>query len=212
MGDRGLGIEERRVTIKAPFAMSIYEVTFAEWEACVDDGGCGYRPHDEHFGRGRRPVLNVSWNDIQSYLKWLSQKTSQHYRLPSELEWEYAARAGSTAAYSWGREIGNNRANCNGCGSQWDNKRTAPVGSFSANAWGLHDMHGNVWEWTQDCWQERCEERILRSGAWSDEPWMLRAAFRYRYAPEVQADFIGFRLARTLTNKEISEAADTKQK
>ncbi len=133
-----------RVTISAPFAVGKYEVTFAEWDGCVADGGCdGYRPDDMGWGRGNRPVTNVSWNDVQTYVLWLSEKTRKTYRLLSEAEWEYVARAGSETRYSWGNEFGRNRANCSTCEKRWE---TAPVGSFAGNAFGLHDVHGNVWE------------------------------------------------------------------
>src|SRR5947207_15970422 len=101
-------------------------------------GSCKHEPEDQGGGRGRQPVINVSWDDAtKEYLPWLSRKTGKTYRLLTEAEWEYAARAGSQAKYSWGDEIGKNRANCNDCSSQWDNKGTAPVGSFTANAFGL---------------------------------------------------------------------------
>ena len=182
----------------ASFALSKHEVTFAQWDACVSGGGCGgYRPDDEGRGRADRPVVNVSWKDAQAYVSWLSRQTGEDYRLPTEAEWEYAARAGTTTKYSWGDEIGQNRANCRGCGSRWDNSETAPVGSFPANAWGLHDMHGNVWEWVQDCWNGSyagapvdgsawlsgdCSERVLRGGSWINYPGYLRAAYRYGYS------------------------------
>jgi len=119
---------------------------------CVSDGGCGgYQPSDNGWGRGNRPVINVSWDDAQNYIQWLSHKTGKAYRLPSEQEWEIAARAGTTSDYYWGNDIGRNHANCDGCGSEWDNKKTAPVGSFKPNAFGLYDMMGNVWEWTGTC-------------------------------------------------------------
>ena len=130
------------VTIES-FALSKYEVTFEEYARFT--AATGRRPaSDSGWGRGRRPVIDVSWEDAVAYTEWLSAHTGERYRLPSEAEWEYAARAGSGTVYSWGNEIGRGRANCNSCGSQWDNKKTAPVGSFSPNAWGLHDMHGNV--------------------------------------------------------------------
>ena len=162
MGSRNSGryyghdeIPLHRVNIGYPLAVGVYEVTFAEWDACVADGGCeGYVPHDESWGRYNRPVVNVSWEDAQSYVRWLSQRTGESYRLLSESEWEYMARAGTTTQYSWGNDIEHNRANCEGCGSQWDDEQTAPVGSFSANAWGVHDMYGNVWEWVEDCWND----------------------------------------------------------
>ena len=196
-GGEGIGDERprrHRVRIDYRLAVGVYEVTFAEWDACVSAGGCGgYRPDDEGWGRGNRPVINVSWKDAQSYVRWLSNKTGKSYRLLSESEWEYVARAGTTTRYNWGNEIGHNRANCDGCGSRWGDEKTAPVGSFRANAWGLHDVHGNVWEWVADCWNgsytgapadgsawERgdCSRRVLRGGSWVIDPWILRAAYR----------------------------------
>ena len=147
-----------KVTVGS-FYMSKYETTFGQWDACVADGGCKHKPVNEGWGRGSRPVINVSWNDAVQYAKWLSKKTGQTWRLPTEAEWEYAARAGSKTRYSWENDIGKNRANCDGCGSQWDNKKTAPVGSFNANAFGLHDMHGNVSEWTVDCYNDSYKGR-----------------------------------------------------
>ena len=176
------------------------------------DGGCGgYRPDDEGWGRGNRPVIHVSWEDAQLFLAWLNGKTSGGYRLPSEAEWEYAVRAGSKTKYSWGDAIGSNRANCAGCGSRWDNKKTAPVGSFPANAWGLHDMHGNVMEWVEDCWNDsyegaptdgsvwmdgECSRRVIRGGSWNSLPRFLRSALRYRYTRADRSNFWGFRLAQ----------------
>ena len=194
MGGQG---QQHEVAIGSPFAVGRYEVTFAEWDACVAEGGCGgVRPGDSGWGRGDRPVSSVSWDDAKRYAQWLSGKTGKAYRLLSESEWEYAARAGAETAYSWGDEIGVNRANCNGCGSQWDNRSTAPAGSFGANAWGLHDMHGNVNEWVEDCWNEQlrgapadgsawltsnCRRRVLRGGWWGAHPSDLRAASRFYY-------------------------------
>ena len=200
----------------AAFEMSKTEVTFAQWDACVADEGCGgYKPDDEKWGRDNRPVINVSWDDAQSYVKWLSKKTSLNYRLPTEAEWEYAARAGTKTSYFWGNAIGNNKANCDGCGSQWDNKQTAPVNSFPANSWGLVDMHGNAWEWVQDCyysnyqsapldsvawekwWSLNCD-RVLRGGSWNFKSRYLRSAYRFRGGPTVRGSLIGFRISRTL--------------
>ena len=145
----------------------------------------------------RDPVIRVSWEDAQSYVRWLSNKTGKSYRLLSESKWEYVARAGSVTAYSWGNDIGHNRANCDGCGSRWDDEKTAPVGAFSANAWGLYDVHGNVWEWLADCWNDsytgapadgsawergNCSRRVLRGGSWGYYPRGLRAADRSRYS------------------------------
>ena len=203
------------VTIARPFAVGVYEVTFAEWDACVSDGGCGgYRPDDAGWGRGKRPVINVSWDDAQAYVRWLSGETGEAYRLLSESEWEHVARAGTTTRYWWGDEIGRNRANCDGCGSRWDNRQTAPVGSFPANPFGLYDVHGNVWEWVEDCWNGsyrgvpadgsawesgECGRRVLRGGSWLNYPRYLRSALRYRNSADFRFYIIGFRVARTLT-------------
>ena len=203
-----------RVTIGEPLAVGKYEVTFAEWDACVADGGCyGYRPDDMRWGRRNRPVINVDWNQAQMYATWLNEKTRKAYRLLSEAEWEYVARAGSETAYSWENEIGRNRANCQGCGSRWDGKQTAPVGMFAGNAFGLHDVHGNVVEWVEDCWNETyagapadgsaweqgdCNRRGLRGGSWYFIPRNLRSAFRDRVITGHRDYFIGFRVARNL--------------
>ena len=216
--ERGRGDDEgpvHAVAIGAPFALGVYEVTFAEWDACKRGCPRGKQaPSDRGWGRGRRPVINVSWDDAKRYAQWLSRKTRKAYRLPSEAEWEYAARAGTATAYSWGDQIGVNRANCRGCGSQWDGSKTAPVGSFRANAWGLHDMHGNVWEWTEDCWngsyrgapsdgsawlRGNCDQRVLRGGSWSGGPSDLGAADRYGITTGGRSGSFGFRVARTLT-------------
>ena len=208
---------KHQVTIGTPFAVGKYEVTLEQWDACARDRGCQRGKDiakDRGWGRGQRPVIHVSWDDAQRYVRWLSGETKKPYRLLSESEWEYAARAGTETAYSWGNQIGSGRANCNGCGSQWDNRRTAPVGSFAANAWGLHDMHGNVWEWVQDCWNDsyagsprdgsawlsgNCSERILRGGSWGSGPSYLRAAIRFWNSSGVRFSSYGFRVARTLT-------------
>ena len=205
----------REVRIARPFALSRHEMTFADWDACAAAGGCGgHRPDDHGWGRGDRPVVNVSWDDAQAYVSWLSGETGREYRLPSESEWEYAARAGTATKYFWGNGIGRNRANCDGCGSRWDNDRTAPVGSFAPNAWGLHDLHGNVWEWVEDCWNGsysgapsngeawtsgNCFKRVLRGGSWLNYPRILRSAVRYGDTTSIRSDYVGFRVARTLT-------------
>ena len=179
-------------------AMGVFEVTFAEWDACAADGACLHRPDDMGWGRGDQPVVDVSWRDAQAYLAWLSQRTGESYRLPSGAEWEAAARAGATTAYGWGEDIGTGLANCDGCGSAWDQLRTAPAGSFPPNAYGLHDMHGNVWEWTGDCWQGDCGRRVLRGGSWFVAPEFLAAGERdWSDADDREAD-VGFRVARQL--------------
>ncbi|MEZ6030154.1 MAG: SUMF1/EgtB/PvdO family nonheme iron enzyme [Hyphomonadaceae bacterium] len=164
MGDiAGKGYAQEKppheVMIARPFAIGVYEVTFAEWDACVADGGCdGYRPSDAGWGRDKRPVINVSWYDAKAYTDWLSAKTGKPYRLPSEAEWEFAARAGTSTLFWWGNEVGQGHANCPGCGSQWDGTQTAPVGSFSPNAFGLYDTAGNALEWVEDCGSDNYNE------------------------------------------------------
>jgi formylglycine-generating enzyme required for sulfatase activity len=202
-----------QVTFAKPFAVGKVAVTFVEWEVCVSGGACGdYRLDDRGWGRANRPVIDVSWEDAKSYAAWLSNKTGKPYRLLSEAEWEYAARAGTVTRYFWGDEIGSNRANCKGCGSQWGNQ-TAPVGSFAPNAFGLYDMHGNVWQWIEDCRNDSydgaprdgsawkigdCARRVLRGGSWFSGPRNLRAANRSGRDTRDRNDAIGFRLARTL--------------
>ncbi len=212
------------VTIPAPFAVGKFEVTFAEWDACAEAGGCTYKP-EASWGRGRQPVIDVSWDDItKEYLPWLSKKTGKTYRLLSESEWEYAARAEAQTRYSWGDQASHEQANygqddcCDGLAEgrdKWVN--TAPVGQFPANNWGLHDLHGNVWEWTADCWNASyeakgtalrssggawttgdCSRRVLRGGSWYINPFRLRSAFRLWLLSVFRFDYLGFRLARTL--------------
>ncbi len=165
---------QHTVTIVRPFAIGRFEVTFDEWDACAADGGCnGYKPADEGWGRARRPVINVSWDDAEAYIAWLSKKTGKSYRLPSGAEYEYATRAGTQTAYPWGKAIGTNNANCHACGSKWDAKQTAPVGSFAPNGFGLYDMVGNVREWTEDCYHD---SYLGAASGHSPEPIFVRAA------------------------------------
>ena len=211
-----------RVRIAKPFAVGVYEVTFAEWHACVSDGGCkGHRPDDKGWGRGRRPVINVSWNDAQLYVSWLSRKTGEPYRLLSESEWEYAARAGTRGPFHFGTKILVSQANYDGRYTYGSGRkggyrrRTVPVGSFPSNEFGLHDVHGNVREWVEDCWHGDyqgapadgsawtsggdCGRRALRGGSWISAPGFLRSAFRFRSASGIRDHLNGFRVARTLT-------------
>lgn len=198
------------VTFAKPFWMSKTEITFDQYDAYANHTGKSL-PGDKGWGRGSRPVINVSWSEAQGYVKSLSTNNNQglQCRLPSEAEWEYAARAGSTTEYSWGDSIGTNKANCRKCGSKWDGKETAPVGSFSKNAWGLHDMHGNIWEWVQDSWHDNYEgapnngevwendgdvSRVLRGGSWDLTPLLLRSANRFFNFPDNRNDLIGFRV------------------
>jgi formylglycine-generating enzyme required for sulfatase activity len=224
-GDAGASDDERpqrTVSLPKDFAVGRFEVTFAEWDACVRGGGCnGYRPDDRGWGRERQPVINVSWLDAQAYVQWLNSlptKGRGKYRLMSEAEWEYAARAGTSTAYPWGEAASHDFANygaeecCSGLAfgrDMWE--FTAPIESFPANAFGLHDMQGNVWEWTEDCWngsyadaptdgsawrQGDCNYRVLRGGSWSSYSLYLRSAFRYRFDTSVRVNFFGFRVAR----------------
>ena len=200
------------ITIAQPLAISIYTVTFQEWDACTSVGGCP-QLSDNGFGRGRRPVINETWDDAKLYVEWLSRMTGKPYRLLSEAEWEYAARAGTISTYSWGSEIGVGNANCANCGSAWDNKQTAPVGSFKANPFGLYDMHGNVWQRVEDCHVDslkgipadgsfrtsgNCDRRVIRGGGWGEKAIELRVTMRSWSSRGSRVSDTGFRVARTL--------------
>ena len=222
----------------AAFEMSRFEITVGQFRQFVQDNN--YRTVTEQNGKGcvawindkwqqepdsnwqnpgfvqsdDQPVVCISWQDAQAYVKWLSAQTSKKYRLPTEAEWEYAARAGAPTRYWWGDDIGENNANCDGCGSQWDNQKTAPIGSFKANTFGLHDTAGNVWEWVQDCWHENytnatvdgsawleadggdCSRRVVRGGSWLISPQYLRSAYRIRINTVFAYNYLGFRIAR----------------
>lgn len=213
---------QRRVSIRQ-FAVGKFEVTFDQWAACVNGGGCtsNASPSDEGWGRGARPVINVSWNDAREYVQWLSRETGRSYRLLSEAEWEYAARGGDRAGpYWWGAAASHEYANfgadqcCDGLASgrdQW--VFTSPGGSFPANPFGLSDMHGNLFEWTQDCYAasysglpddgsayetNSCSLRVYRGGSWDLSPQYLRSSLRNRTTPTGRYDGLGFRVARTL--------------
>jgi formylglycine-generating enzyme required for sulfatase activity len=203
---------QHEVKIAAPFAVSKFDVTFDEWDQCTAAGVCP-RALESGWGRSNRPVINVSWDDSKTYVSWLSRLTGKEYRLLSEAEFEYAARAGSITPYSWGDEIGKGNANCANCGSEWDGKQTAPVGSFKPNAFGLYDMHGNVWKWLEDCHHEsyegattdgspwvtdNCGDRVVRGGSWVNKPERLRSTNRNSISSRFRFGLLGFRLARTL--------------
>ena len=220
---------QRYVTIAAPFAVGVYEVTFEEWDACARGGGCGgLIPDHEGWGRGRRPVINVSWPEARSYAEWLSRETGEDYRLPSEAEWEYVARAGTETARYWGETDAAQCRHANGADATavqeypgWVTascsdgySETAPVGSYQPNAFGLYDALGNVWERTLDCWNERysgapadgsawesgdCTDRVSRGGGWLSEPGRLRSASRSRNAAEdFRSETGGFRVVRII--------------
>ena len=273
------------VRIDYPLAVGMYPVTFDEWDACVSDGGCGgYEPEDKDWGRGIRPVINVSWEDAQSYMRWLSRKTGKVYRLLSESEWEYAARAGTETPFHTGRTISTKQANYDGnftygtvaavgasvaaaggvlgagvvgapvaaavgvlgtgvVGAlggilsgyrdgqegQYREQMTTPVGSFEPNRFGLYDVHGNVCEWVEDCWNESydgaptdgsawesedcdCAQRLLRGGSWVSGPQLLRSAYRFRGSAGSRNDLIGFRVARSLRRRKISSLMKNRAK
>ena len=229
------------VTIPEPLAVGVYEVTFSEWDACVDRGRCRHRPGDQGWGRSQRPVINVSWIDAQAYVEWLSEETGERYRLLSEAEWEYVARAGSGAAQYWSEQSAPvcmyaNAADASSRSSsiRWPEDWTfqacgdgfavtAPTGSFSSNRFGLRDTLGNVWEWTQDCWNERhsreptdsrsretgdCGKRVVRGAAWNSQPVDLRASVRDGIPANTRANNLGFRVVRTLERPE-ADASDS---
>jgi formylglycine-generating enzyme required for sulfatase activity len=204
---------QHKVTIGKSFAVSKFDVTFSDWDACVMVGGC-VTVFDSGYGRGTKPVINVTWGEAHQYVVWFSQMTGHPYRLLTEAEWEYAARAGTTTAYYWGDEIGKGNANCAGCGSQWDSRETSPVGSFKPNKFGLYDMAGNVFQWVQDCYHVDydgaptdgltwasgdCSRRVVRGGSWVNPPQLLRSAIRDGNTAVIRLNDLGFRVGRTLT-------------
>jgi len=192
------------------FSIGKHEVTFEEYDRFIKATG-GQLPRDEGWGRGEQPVINVSWYDAVEYTKWLTEQTGNQYRLPSEREWEYAASAGTDSPYWWGYEKGQDQANCAVCGSRWDGKQTAPVGSFAANAFGLHDVIGNVQEWTDSCYHSsyrgapkvgqkweggNCSKRVVRSSSFRSYEKDLRVTRRSAYSPKTKMDTLGFRVVR----------------
>jgi formylglycine-generating enzyme required for sulfatase activity len=215
---------KHQITIDRSFAVGKYEVTFEQWDACTADEGCTNAPQDEKWGRGTRPVINVSWELItQQYIPWINKKTGQTYRLLTEAEWEYAARAGTTTAFHTGATITTDQANFNGNGTYAGSpegiyrKKTVPVGSLNTpNAFGLHDMHGNVMELVEDCWHADyngapttgrawqqshmgdCSRRVTRGSSWDYKPASLRSAARGWVKTDYKYEGLGFRLARNL--------------
>jgi len=198
--------KRHKVRIKSGFWMGKYEVTFEQYDAFVKAAHYA-RPLDEGWGRGKRPVIDVKWFGATDFARWLSRKSGHRYRLPTEAEWEYAARAGTTTAYSWGDNPADfpdyawNTTNANG--------RTHPVGLKKPNPWGLYDMHGNVWEWTASTYSEEYDGselkgtsrkskalRSVRGGAWYFYPKGMRSADRRLYSPWLHWSYIGFRLVR----------------
>jgi formylglycine-generating enzyme required for sulfatase activity len=205
----------REVHMGGNFAVSRYEITFDQYDEFAK-ATKRELPEDEGFGRGRLPAIFVSWDDAVAYAEWLSRQTGKRYRLPTEAEWEYAARGGTETDYWWGNEMKKGLANCLGCGTQWDRKQTAPVGSFKPNPFGLYDTAGNVIEWVQDCWHENykgapldgspweqkdggdCGRRGLRGGHWRNAQDFMRSSFRMWNRPTVRRHTPGFRLVREI--------------
>ena len=202
-----------KVAIAKPFATAQFEITFKEWDACVAAGGCKHNPQDRGWGRGNRPVIYVSWFDAQQYLQWLSDLTGQDYRLLSEAEWEFAARGGTDTRFWWGDKVGVDKAICLGCGERFNGSQTASAGSFAQNPYGLYDVHGNVFEWVQDCWNGSyagaptdgsawlsgdCSMRVLRGGSWGRESQDMRSGRRIKDPPSLRSGKRGFRVAMSL--------------
>jgi len=210
----------RETAINYQFEVSKYEITFDDWNKCVSDGGCsGYTPDDQGWGRGQRPVINISYDDTQNFISWLNRKTGQTYRLLSEAEWEYVARAGQDAPFGSGYEMTAELANFDGKAPYGTStkgayrRKTEPVGSYPPNAFGVYDMHGNVYEWVEDCWNADhsdaagdgsprtdgdCKYRVMKGGSWVTHGYQMRAAARVRYVTDYRYDDYGLRLARTL--------------
>jgi formylglycine-generating enzyme required for sulfatase activity len=212
-------VRNTRVTFARNFAVGRFALTFDQWEACVADGGCnGYKPDSQSWGRDLRPVINVSWDDAKTYAAWLSKKTGKSYRLLSEAEREYVTRAGTTTPFWWGNSISTSEANYNGTPYSGGAKgqyrgRTVPVDSFEPNPWGLYQVHGNVYEWTEDCWHVNyqgapadgsfwtggdCSSHVIRGGSWDYDAEYLRSASRLGYAIDTRDVWLGFRVGRTL--------------
>lgn len=227
-GEAGSTPDERpqhRVSFAQPFSVSRFPVTFSEWDACVAAKGCGYQPGDEGWGRGRRPVISILWEEARDYVSWLSRTTGKTYRLLSEAEREYIARAGTTTAYWWGDLFEPARANCDRANRKLSDTaigdlekfnaktQTLPVESFSPNPWGLYQVHGNVYDWVEDCWNEsydgapsdgsawtsgNCERHVLRGGAFSRKPQAARSSARIWFGSSNRLAYMSVRVARAL--------------
>jgi len=227
-GELGRSTDEgpvHEVTFRRPFAIGRYEITIAQWRACVEARGCNILPDDRRGGSDRRPVVNASWEDAQDYIRWLNRTSGKIYRLPSEAEWEYAARGGTTTPRYWGeRTVACAFANVYDISGQrvhqfeWPhftcidaNATTAEAGDYLPNSFGLYDMLGNAWEWVQDCWNADytsaptngrpnfsgdCQRRVVRGGSWKNVAWATRSAFRGWQGINDRVDANGFRVAR----------------
>jgi len=216
MGSNDGGDDEKPIhKVHVPaFKLSKNEITFELFDLFIKQTGY-ISPKDEGWGRHNRPVINISWHDSTMFIEWLNKvlKPEKLYRLPSEAEWEYASRAGSKTKYWWGNDVGKNKANCDNCDSQWDNKKTAPINSFNNNLFSLNDTLGNVYEWVQDCWNNNyngapddgsarlsgnCKLRVVRGGSWRDCPGSMRSAYRNYYPSDKRYNEVGFRIAQSI--------------
>jgi len=200
------------VSISKPFAIGKYEVTVEQWDACVAASACSRITIDGNLSK-TSPVRDVSWDDAQQYVQWLAKTTGKPYRLPTEAEWEYAARGGTSTRYWWGEQMRSGMANCKGCGEPWQKEAPLNVGSFPANPFGLHDMNGSVWEWVADCWhnsykgapadgqawdEPECRTRVIRGGSWRDDASYMLSSTRFKYDASVRYLQNGFRVARAV--------------
>jgi len=210
-----IGLENEKpihnVVIPEPLAVGVTEVTYAQWDLCVSEGGCSHVPADDNWGRGNRAVAYVNWADVSEYLDWISRKTGSTYRLPTEAEWEYFARAGTTTLYPWGDESVSGKAVCLSC--EVGSVMTIEAGKLEPNGFGLYDTVGSQKEWVQDCWNAGyndapadgtawvtgdCSRRVVRGGAWYDSARFIRSASRAGAVAQERLDIIGFRLVRDL--------------
>ncbi len=216
MGDlAGTGLPSelpvRHITIPSPLGVGIYEITYAQWDICASEGGCKHIPADDNWGRGDRALAYVNWDDASQYIGWLSQKSGKTYRLLTEAEWEYVARAGTESLYPWGNELGAGNAVCLSCGV--GSVMTIEVGQLPANHFGLYDTVGSQKEWVQDCWnvtyqgaptdssawiEGDCTRRVVRGGSWYDSARFIRSASRAGAVLPERLDIIGFRVVRQL--------------
>jgi formylglycine-generating enzyme required for sulfatase activity len=215
MGNNSSDPSERpahKVALHTPFAIGKYEVTVGQWNQCVRASVCPAMPSLSNVP-DNLPMRDVSWDEAQLYLKWLGTVSGKPYRLPTEAEWEYAARGGTTTRYWWGHEMKGGNSSCEGCGEPWNAERPPPVGSFPANPFGLNDMNGSVWEWVQDCWHStykgapadgsawvdgNCQARVIRGGSWRENGSYMLSTTRFKYDASVRQSQNGFRVARSL--------------
>jgi formylglycine-generating enzyme required for sulfatase activity len=215
MGSNSGDISERpphRVTIGAPFAIGKYAVTVDQWNACVGANACP-KLSSENGPDKNVPARDLSWDDVQQYIKWLGKVTGKPYRLPTEAEWEYAARGGTATPYWWGQQMRKGNSNCKGCGDPWHEERPENVGTFAANPYGLYDMGGNVWQWVSDCWHSSykdapadghawdangCDMRVIRGGSWREGADYMLVSTRFKYSESVRQSQNGFRVAKDL--------------